>query len=67
MLHDLIIAIGGTVGLMVAWVAVQSLKRRSDPTFAAGDDVLACGDCTGGSCNGCSGFRAAADAVAHKE
>jgi hypothetical protein len=67
MLHNLVIAIGGTVGLMVVWIAIQGLKRRSDPAFHAGDDVLACGDCARGSCSGCGGFREAAEMTPHKE
>ena len=35
------------VGLFLMWTAVQALKRRSDPRYKRGDDVLAgCGTCS---------------------
>jgi len=47
MLHQLLTAAGVITGLFAAWAAVQSLKRRTDPRFHAGDDVLAgCGTCS---------------------
>jgi hypothetical protein len=40
-------AVAVITGLMLGWVAVQALKRRSDPRFRPGDDVLAgCGTCS---------------------
>ncbi|HEU4365971.1 MAG TPA: hypothetical protein VFT13_10970 [Candidatus Krumholzibacteria bacterium] len=51
MLAHLLIAAAGIVGLMLAWLAVQSLKRRSDPD---GKDVLSCGTCGAHSCGGCA-------------
>jgi Na+-translocating ferredoxin:NAD+ oxidoreductase RNF subunit RnfB len=53
MLHQLLVAAGAIVGLMLAWLAVQSLKRRSDPSIAKGEDVLLCGTCGANSCGGC--------------
>lgn len=53
MLHQLLVAAGAIVGLMLAWLAVQSLKRRSDPSIAEGEDVLLCGTCGANSCGGC--------------
>ena len=52
-LNHLLVAIGGVVGLMLAWLAVQSLKRRSDPSIGADEDVLFCGTCGANSCGGC--------------
>ena len=47
MLHQLLTAVGVITGLLVAWTAVQSLKRRTDPHLHPGDDVLAgCGTCS---------------------
>ncbi len=51
MLNQLLIAVAGIVGLMLAWLAVQGLKRRSDP---GGGDVLSCGTCGAHSCAGCA-------------
>ncbi|HET6347621.1 MAG TPA: hypothetical protein VFH88_00920 [Candidatus Krumholzibacteria bacterium] len=46
MLHQLAKAVGVITGLFAFWVAVQALKRRSDPNYHRGDDVLAgCGTC----------------------
>ena len=53
MLNHLLIAVGGIVGLMLAWLAVQGLKRRSDPHHA-GQDVLACHTCGVHTCTGCA-------------
>lgn len=53
-LNHLLIAIAGTVGLALAWLAVQNLKRRSDPALGAGRDVLACHTCAAHSCVGCA-------------
>jgi len=50
MLNHLLSAIGGIVGLMLAWLAIQSLKHRSDPD---GDDVLSCSTCGAHACGGC--------------
>lgn len=51
MLNHLLVAVVVIVGLMLAWLAVQSLKRRSDPD---GGDVLSCGTCGAHSCGGCA-------------
>jgi hypothetical protein len=51
MLNHLISAVGGIVGLMLVWLAIQTLKHRSDPD---GDDVLSCGTCGAHSCAGCA-------------
>ncbi len=67
MIYHLLVAVGGVVGLMTAWLAVQSLKRRSDPDLRAGDDVLACATCGLESCLGCRGLRGAAGHPAHRE
>ena len=49
MLYHLAIAFGGIALLMGTWVTVQALKRRSDPRYGPGDDVLAgCDACTMG-------------------
>jgi hypothetical protein len=64
MFYHLLIAVLGTAGLLGAWVAVQSLKRRSDPRLGAGDDVLACGGCGSGHCS-CGAMVDAAEGVDH--
>ena len=51
MLHQMLIAVAAIVGLMLAWLAIQTLKRRSDPE---GKDVLSCGTCGAHSCAGCA-------------
>jgi hypothetical protein len=49
MLYHLGVAFAGIGVLMGGWVLVQALKRRSDPRFHPGDDVLAgCGACSMG-------------------
>lgn len=53
MLHQFMIAVGAVSGLMLVWLAVQNLKRRSDPDIGEGDDVLLCGACSSHSCGGC--------------
>lgn len=53
MLQHFMIAIGGVSGLMLVWLAVQNLKRRSDPDMRDGEDVLFCGTCSAHSCGGC--------------
>jgi hypothetical protein len=46
MLYHVAIAAVGIAGLFAMWTAVQNLKRRSDPRFGKGDDVMAgCGSC----------------------
>jgi len=45
MLYHLVVGILGTAGLLGGWMAVQGLKRRSDPSIPPGADVLACGRC----------------------
>jgi hypothetical protein len=46
MLQQLATAVAVITGLFSAWAAVQALKRRTDPRFKRGDDVLAgCGTC----------------------
>jgi hypothetical protein len=48
MLYHFVIAVLGITGLFGGWVAVQALKRRSDPRFGSRDDVMAgCGSCAG--------------------
>jgi len=50
MLYHLAIAVLGIVAMFAVWTAAQALKRRSDPRFGRGDDVLAgCGGCAGES------------------
>lgn len=53
MLAHLLTASGVIVGLMLAWLAVQVLKRRSDPDIREDEDVLLCGTCGANSCGGC--------------
>jgi hypothetical protein len=49
MLYHLGVAFAGIGVLMGGWVLAQALKRRSDPRFRPGDDVLAgCDACTMG-------------------
>jgi hypothetical protein len=49
MLRSLFIAVGGIVGLMVAWAFVQTIWRRTFLPASPGADVLAhrrgCGSC----------------------
>ncbi len=50
MLKSLFIAIGGIVGLMLVWVAIQALWRKTfSDDYTTDDDVLAgrrsCGNC----------------------
>lgn len=53
------IAAGVVVGLMLALLAVQGLKRRSDP---GADTVLSCGSCLTHACGGCALHDDGADA-----
>ena len=49
MIQSLIIGIGGIVGLMLLWIVIQSLWRRTFRENIADDDVLAgrtkCANC----------------------
>ncbi len=49
MIGSFLIGIGGMIFLMVAWVAIQSLWRKSFSDYISDDDVLAdrrsCGNC----------------------
>jgi len=67
MVYHLLVATGGMIGLVIAWVAVQGLKRRTDPELGAGDDVLACAACGSESCLGCRGLRGATGEAARRE
>ena len=51
MIVHVLIATGVVVGLMLALLAVQNLKHRSDPDA---DTVLSCGSCITHSCGGCA-------------
>jgi len=51
MIVHLLTAAAVLVGLMLTLLAVQSLKRRSDP---GADTVLSCGSCVTHSCGGCA-------------
>jgi hypothetical protein len=60
MIHHLLVSGVAVAGLMLAWIAVQGLKRRTDPDLHHGDDVLACATCGRESCLGCRGLRSSA-------
>jgi hypothetical protein len=51
MIAHLLTATAVLVGLMLVLLAVQSLKRRSDPDA---NTVLSCGSCVTHSCFGCA-------------
>lgn len=60
MLYHVVIAVLGTAGLLIGWVAVQNLKRHSDPHIGKSDDVLASGGCGSGQCS-CGAMVSAAE------
>ena len=49
MLHSLLIAIGGIVGLMFVWLLVQNLWKKTFADYVSEEDALAdrskCGNC----------------------
>lgn len=49
MINSLIIAVGGIVSLMIAWIAVQSIWRKTFSDHISDDDVLvgrtSCSNC----------------------
>jgi hypothetical protein len=52
MLYHLLVGAVGTAALLGGWFAVQSLKRRTDPSIPQGEDVLACNrPCDGFGCS----------------
>ncbi|MCB0639164.1 MAG: hypothetical protein KDC54_21200 [Lewinella sp.] len=54
MLHSLIIGVGGIVVMMLLWVVVQAIWRRTFAEYVSDEDVLAeRRSCGGGSC-GCT-------------
>lgn len=50
MLHNLVIAASGVIALVMGWVVVQSMVRRTSPHMDDGTDVLQCGLCSEGGC-----------------
>lgn len=64
MLYHLLVGVVGTAALLGGWMAVQSLKRRSDPSLSRDEDVLACGRCAGEHACGCAAMIEAADRAA---
>jgi hypothetical protein len=63
MLYHLLVGAVGTAVLLGVWVAVQSLKRRSDPNIPEGEDVLACGLSCGESACSCAAMTAVGERV----
>jgi hypothetical protein len=63
MLYHLLVGAVGTAALLGAWAAVQSLKRRSDPSIPEGGDVLACGRSCGEFACGCAAMTAVGESA----
>jgi hypothetical protein len=49
MMYSLIIAVGGIVAMMLLWIVVQTIWRRTFAEYLSDEDVLAdrrsCGNC----------------------
>jgi hypothetical protein len=49
MMNSVIIAIGGILGIMIVWIAVQALWRKVFAEYISDEDVMAgrtsCGNC----------------------